>query len=215
MKNIIEQTQLKFFFFFFFFFSGNGFLYTDSTSFLFIFKVCLWLLAGSHLDFILEAWWMFKLFAACAATSASLTSSSAATTAAPAFNIRMSLLFLSSIFHAIYQSINFECFASKSGSYCSNYYTELGRADPIQVCDWCRCEGRTSSSSRSHGTSSKRPPPTSERIKQHHEDASSSVGEKGKHGTAGGVPSPKPTTRRYKLLKDVMCWKRGRWIGFL
>ncbi|KAG6593610.1 hypothetical protein SDJN02_12455 [Cucurbita argyrosperma subsp. argyrosperma] len=90
-------------------------------------------------------------------------------------------------------------------SYCSNYYTELGRADPIQVCDWCRCEGRTSSSSRSHGTSSKRPPPTGERIKQHHEDASSSVGEKGKHGTAGGVPSPKPTTRRYKLLKDVMC----------
>jgi len=38
-----------------------------------------------------------------------------------------------------------------------------------------------------------------EKIK-HHEEGSSNL-EKGKSPT----PSPRPSTRRYKLLKDVMC----------
>ncbi|XP_038875571.1 uncharacterized protein LOC120067983 [Benincasa hispida] len=99
-------------------------------------------------------------------------------------------------------------------SYCSNYYSES--AEPIEVCDWCQCEGRTSS--RSHGSSSRRPPSTGtnaaglmsrseysgEKIKHHHDDSATTI-EKGKHGGAGSTPSPRPTTRRYKLLKDVMC----------
>ncbi|KAG6575224.1 hypothetical protein SDJN02_23960 [Cucurbita argyrosperma subsp. argyrosperma] len=99
-------------------------------------------------------------------------------------------------------------------SYCSNYYSES--AEPIEVCDWCQCEGR--SSSRSHGTSSRRPPQTAteaagilsrsvysgDKIKHHHEDSAATV-DKGKQGGAGSVASPRPTTRRYKLLKDVMC----------
>ncbi|KAA0041671.1 uncharacterized protein E5676_scaffold27861G00010 [Cucumis melo var. makuwa] len=99
--------------------------------------------------------------------------------------------------------------------YCSNYYSES--AEPIEVCDWCQCEGR-STSSRSHGSSSSRRPPSTgtnatgimsrseyssdKLIKHHHDDSPT---EKGKHGGAGSTPSPRPTTRRYKLLKDVMC----------
>ncbi|KGN46561.1 uncharacterized protein LOC101205257 [Cucumis sativus] len=98
-------------------------------------------------------------------------------------------------------------------SYCSNYYSES--AEPIEVCDWCQCEGR--STSRSHGSSSRRPPSTGTNatgimtrseysgdklIKHHHHDSPT---EKGKHGGAGSTSSPRPTTRRYKLLKDVMC----------
>ncbi|OMO69526.1 hypothetical protein CCACVL1_19448 [Corchorus capsularis] len=94
-------------------------------------------------------------------------------------------------------------------SYCSNYYSEF--AEPIQVCDWCQSEERNSR----HGSSSKKSSSSSlanatgitnrseysgDKIKQH--DRDEGTVEKAK---SSGTPSPRPTTRRYKLLKDVMC----------
>lgn len=94
--------------------------------------------------------------------------------------------------------------------YCSNYYSEY--AEPIQVCDWCQSEGKSirygGSSKRSAATAaaasesgvSSRSEYSGEKIKQHEREDSA---EKGKN--TSGAPSPRPTTRRYKLLKDVMC----------
>ncbi|KAE9622077.1 hypothetical protein Lal_00032656 [Lupinus albus] len=91
-------------------------------------------------------------------------------------------------------------------SYCSNYYGELPE---IELCDWCQSEEK--SSSRNIGFNSKKPVTgndagttnrseySGEKIKQHDREESGS--EKGKSPT----PSPRTTTRRYKLLKDVMC----------
>ncbi|GMN56338.1 hypothetical protein TIFTF001_025455 [Ficus carica] len=97
-------------------------------------------------------------------------------------------------------------------SYCSNYYSEY--AEPIQVCDWCQSEGKNSR----HGGSSKksvaggesgvsnRSEYSGDKIKQHvdrEEGAAAAADQKGKNQS--GAPSPRPTARRYKLLKDVMC----------
>ncbi|RDX81339.1 hypothetical protein CR513_37986 [Mucuna pruriens] len=90
-------------------------------------------------------------------------------------------------------------------SYCSNYY---GGLTEIEVCDWCQSEGRSSrhnsigSNSKkvmggNDGSTTNRSEYSGEKIKQHEESGS----EKGKSPT----PSPRPSTRRYKLLKDVMC----------
>ncbi|KAB1225251.1 hypothetical protein CJ030_MR1G017628 [Morella rubra] len=89
-------------------------------------------------------------------------------------------------------------------SYCSNYYSEF--AEPIELCDWCRSEERStrqgSSSKKSAGLSktgiTSRSEYSGDRIKQHDREEST---EKGKSPT----PSPRTATRRYKLLKDVMC----------
>ena len=93
-----------------------------------------------------------------------------------------------------------------SGRYCSNYYGEF--AEPIELCDWCQSEERNSR----HGSSSKKSSAGNEtgiinrseysgdKIKQNDRDES---GEQ--KGKSSGTPSPRPTTRRYKLLKDVMC----------
>ncbi|KAJ1439455.1 hypothetical protein SESBI_02391 [Sesbania bispinosa] len=92
-------------------------------------------------------------------------------------------------------------------SYCSNFYGELPQ---IELCDWCESEGR---STRHVGSNSKKPVVVAgndagttsrseysgEKIKQH--DREENASEKGKSPT----PSPRPATRRYKLLKDVMC----------
>ncbi|GFY92680.1 hypothetical protein Acr_08g0010760 [Actinidia rufa] len=95
-------------------------------------------------------------------------------------------------------------------SYCSNYYSES--SEPIELCDWCQNEEIRSSR---HGASSKksataagntsggttsRSEYSGDKIKQHHREEAA---EKGKSNA--GAPSPRPTTRRYKLLKDVMC----------
>ncbi|XP_030472696.1 uncharacterized protein LOC115690489 [Syzygium oleosum] len=94
-------------------------------------------------------------------------------------------------------------------SYCSSYYGEA--SEPIVQCDWCQSEQR---STRSNGGSSRRSGaanvnagvPKSEYsgdriIKQHdREDGTApAAADKGKN------PSPRTATRRYKLLKDVMC----------
>ncbi|KAI4354772.1 hypothetical protein L6164_003611 [Bauhinia variegata] len=91
-------------------------------------------------------------------------------------------------------------------SYCSNFYGELPE---IELCDWCQSEernnGRHSSSSSkklaagNDAGSTNRSEYSGEKIKQHDREESGS--DKGKSPT----PSPRPTTRRYKLLKDVMC----------
>ncbi|XP_048335417.1 protein PARALOG OF AIPP2 isoform X1 [Ziziphus jujuba] len=83
-------------------------------------------------------------------------------------------------------------------SYCSNYYSEY--AEPIELCDWCQSEGKStrhgSSSKRSSGAGSdsvsNRSEYAGDKIKQpDREDG----GDKGKN--PGGAPSPRPTTRRY------------------
>ncbi|KAK7395608.1 hypothetical protein VNO78_16172 [Psophocarpus tetragonolobus] len=97
-------------------------------------------------------------------------------------------------------------------SYCSNYYGELPE---IELCDWCQSEEK--SNVRHIGSSSKKPATGNDTgathrseysgekiIKQHdhhHREESGGGSDKGKSPT----PSPRPTTRRYKLLKDVMC----------
>ncbi|CAK8541310.1 unnamed protein product [Lathyrus sativus] len=91
-------------------------------------------------------------------------------------------------------------------SYCSNYYGEQAE---IEQCDWCQSEGKNS---RHTGSNSKKPVteivgtttnrleyPGEKIMKQHDREESGS--EKGKSPS----PSPRTATRRYKLLKDVMC----------
>ncbi|CAL5195225.1 unnamed protein product [Lathyrus oleraceus] len=85
-------------------------------------------------------------------------------------------------------------------SYCSNFYGELSE---IYECDWCQSKGKGSVGSKKpaervviNGGSSECP---GEKIlKQRREEKCS---EKRK----SPVPSPRQATRRYKLLKDVMC----------
>ncbi|GMH00622.1 hypothetical protein Nepgr_002461 [Nepenthes gracilis] len=100
-------------------------------------------------------------------------------------------------------------------SYCSNYYTESSER-VIQLCDWCQSEERRRTSkhvgslkkSVAANRSDSRPECAGERIKQHdqaEESGGGSGGEKGRNPSSGGVPSPRQSTRRYKLLKDVMC----------
>ncbi|XP_040993699.1 uncharacterized protein LOC121240344 [Juglans microcarpa x Juglans regia] len=95
-------------------------------------------------------------------------------------------------------------------SYCSNYYSEF--AEPIEQCDWCQSEERSKKQGIS-SSSSKKPEAVNEtriitsrseysgdhKIKQH--DHREDSADKGKSPT----PSPRTATRRYKLLKDVMC----------
>ncbi|XP_021677862.1 uncharacterized protein LOC110662992 [Hevea brasiliensis] len=93
-------------------------------------------------------------------------------------------------------------------SYCSNYYSEF--SEPIELCDWCQSEARNarqgSSSKKSaaghdSGGVTNRSEYSGDKIKQH--DREEGTTEKGK--SSSGVPSPRTATRRYKLLKDVMC----------
>ncbi|OWM80157.1 uncharacterized protein LOC116207026 [Punica granatum] len=89
-------------------------------------------------------------------------------------------------------------------SYCSNYYTES--SVPIELCDWCQSEQRSSTRHGGSSSSSSRKSMggghDSDRVKPH----DNAVEKSGKNAsTASGVPSPRTTTRRYKLLKDVMC----------
>ncbi|KAI9078455.1 hypothetical protein K1719_026662 [Acacia pycnantha] len=106
-------------------------------------------------------------------------------------------------------------------SYCSNYYGEVAE---IELCDWCQREEKNARHSGSYnnprrstvsaagndvGSTASRSEYSSKKVKQqqHHdrdrEDQSGGSGsDKGK---TAGAPSPRQNTRRYKLLKDVMC----------
>ncbi|CAI8612571.1 unnamed protein product [Vicia faba] len=91
-------------------------------------------------------------------------------------------------------------------SYCSNYYGEQAE---IEQCDWCRSEEKNSKHTTSN---SKKPVPeiatttnrseySGEKIMKQHDHREESGSDKGKSPS----PSPRTATRRYKLLKDVMC----------
>ncbi|KAM7275117.1 hypothetical protein ACFE04_016983 [Oxalis oulophora] len=116
---------------------------------------------------------------------------------------------------------------------CRHRFQHSEFAEPIKQCDWCHqsVERNLSSSSTRHGFGSssssnsnsiKKVPSTlihhnknitnrseysGDKIKQdhHREDSGGATTEKGGGKNQSGVPSPRPTTRRYKLLKDVMC----------
>ncbi|KAJ8900391.1 hypothetical protein K2173_025031 [Erythroxylum novogranatense] len=98
-------------------------------------------------------------------------------------------------------------------SYCSNYYGEF--SDPIELCDWCQSEERSnynaehghswkkSVGGQDSGVTSRSEYSSGDKIKQQ-VDREESSNDKGKNNP-GSVPSPRTATRRYKLLKDVMC----------
>ncbi|XP_058745196.1 uncharacterized protein LOC131617944 [Vicia villosa] len=78
-------------------------------------------------------------------------------------------------------------------SYCSNLY---GEQSEIEECDWCQSKGKTSAGSKkpavrvaiNNGGSGDKI------LKQHRDEKRKSP-----------MASPRQATRRYKLLKDVMC----------
>ncbi|ESQ36838.1 hypothetical protein EUTSA_v10009084mg [Eutrema salsugineum] len=105
-------------------------------------------------------------------------------------------------------------------SYCSNYYSEF--TEPTEICDWCRSDDRKMSCVDKHGGSSSSSKKTSSSVNHENEFTNRSEYSSGggiKHNNnrhdqgaktvagaaGGGVPSPRTATRRYKLLKDVMC----------
>ncbi|XP_071718278.1 uncharacterized protein [Rutidosis leptorrhynchoides] len=93
--------------------------------------------------------------------------------------------------------------------YCSNYYSES--SGPPELCDWCQTEvtrtgkqGGSTKKSKGEARISNRSEYSGEKIKQHGRDHQEGS-EKFKSSSSTGAPSPKTGTRRYKLLKDVMC----------
>ncbi|WCJ22946.1 hypothetical protein M5689_005004 [Euphorbia peplus] len=105
-------------------------------------------------------------------------------------------------------------------SYCSNYYREF--SEPIERCDWCQSEeknvrqgGNASSKKstvRNHhnggGITSRSEYSGEKLIKQHDREdgtATATATVVAGKSTPSGIPSPRTATRRYKLLKDVMC----------
>ncbi|KAK9148330.1 hypothetical protein Scep_007087 [Stephania cephalantha] len=86
-------------------------------------------------------------------------------------------------------------------SYCSNYYDQ-SFATAARVCDWCMSEERSmkvssKKFSRSDYSGGKQVNNIDHEIVTDHN-------RKGKNSNSS-APSPKPTSRRYKFLKDVMC----------
>ncbi|CAN4125898.1 unnamed protein product [Withania somnifera] len=109
-----------------------------------------------------------------------------------------------------------KCHHRYQHSYCSSTYSEM--SEVIEVCDWCQSEERNSSSRRGSSSrkssventimSSRSEYPCAEKIKQQHHDhhrEETTVHDQKSKNNHGGAPSPRTSTRRYKLLKDVMC----------
>ncbi|MQL95685.1 hypothetical protein Taro_028355 [Colocasia esculenta] len=118
------------------------------------------------------------------------------------------------------------CFSRFQHSYCSNYY-EADASGAAGFCDWCRSEDRKASFRKQQGGAhAKRSPagkdqgagpaasihpgeyPAGERAKQgegggDREDGAG--GGRGSKSASGGGTSSRPSGRRYKLLKDVLC----------
>ncbi|KAJ8625903.1 hypothetical protein MRB53_019210 [Persea americana] len=92
-------------------------------------------------------------------------------------------------------------------SYCGNYYVESSEAGD-RLCDWCQSEERSvkvqgPNSKRSSGKYAgaiHRSHYLGDKIKQKDGEENSDRGK-----SVGGSPSPRPSGRRYKLLKDVLC----------
>ncbi|XP_076921042.1 uncharacterized protein LOC143582329 [Bidens hawaiensis] len=87
-------------------------------------------------------------------------------------------------------------------SYCSNYNNES--SDPPEHCDWCKAEDIKSSK---HVGSSKKPVGVSGRSEYSGDKIKLQSREEGseKRKSPTGAPSPRTSTRRFKLLKDIMC----------
>ncbi|KAF5180084.1 zinc ion-binding protein [Thalictrum thalictroides] len=92
-------------------------------------------------------------------------------------------------------------------SYCSNYYEES--SSTAGLCDWCLSKERSGkhvvsskrqSIGKETGLATNRSEYSNEKIKQNEREENA---EKGKN--TSGTPSPRPASRRYKSLKDVMC----------
>ncbi|GJU77778.1 ribonuclease H-like domain-containing protein [Tanacetum coccineum] len=93
--------------------------------------------------------------------------------------------------------------------YCSNYYIESSA--PPEICDWCQSEMTKTTKpsgsskklrSKSNVGVSNRSEFAGDKIKKHDREEGSDQKVK---SSSSGAPSPKTSTRRYKLLKDVMC----------
>ncbi|KAL0732248.1 hypothetical protein Bca4012_008457 [Brassica carinata] len=98
----------------------------------------------------------------------------------------------------------------------SNYYSEF--AEPTEICDWCQSDDKKLISVGKHGSSKKKKDSvnyesgvtnrseysSSDRIK-HDNNRRDQVAKSVAGPAGGGVPPPRTATRRYKLLKDVMC----------
>lgn len=102
--------------------------------------------------------------------------------------------------------------------YCSNNYVKSSK--PIEICDWCRSEQKSSpcsstsskASSRNVGSIIITPKPS-----EYSGDSSPTKIRGGsdqvRKNLISGVPSPRTAARRYKLLKDVKCWIKVRSIS--
>ncbi|KAH0670526.1 hypothetical protein KY290_025941 [Solanum tuberosum] len=94
-------------------------------------------------------------------------------------------------------------------SYCSNYYSESSEA--IQMCDWCQSEGASSRNgarkliSDNLGMVNRSENSGDNKIKQNDDKEEESGTTERAKMNPNGSPSPRTATRRYKLLKDVMC----------
>ncbi|XP_072988304.1 uncharacterized protein [Typha latifolia] len=87
-------------------------------------------------------------------------------------------------------------------SYCTNYYGDERSDTTAGVCDWCLSEER--SGGKQHGGQTKKS--ANKEISGDKSKQSSDREESGSRGKSGGASSSsKASSRRYKLLKDVLC----------
>ncbi|KAK1418769.1 hypothetical protein QVD17_27916 [Tagetes erecta] len=106
----------------------------------------------------------------------------------------------------IFRCIN--CHHRFQHMYCSNSYNES--TEPTNICDWCQTDDeiqtfksmKPPSKVLEAGMSKRSEYLGNKTIKQQDREEGGGS-EKGKPPT--GAPSPRTSTRRYKLLKDVMC----------
>nr|GMC82833.1 zinc ion-binding protein [Ipomoea batatas]GMC84858.1 zinc ion-binding protein [Ipomoea batatas]GME21380.1 zinc ion-binding protein [Ipomoea batatas]GME21381.1 zinc ion-binding protein [Ipomoea batatas] len=99
----------------------------------------------------------------------------------------------------------------RCSKYCSNYYYNYSeQSDPIQVCDWCQSEQRRwnhggggGAHSRSDSGTNRPSEYSGDKIKQR--DREEGMEKSGGKNPAASTSLPRTATRRYKLLKDVMC----------
>ncbi|XP_020248102.1 uncharacterized protein LOC109825649 [Asparagus officinalis] len=89
------------------------------------------------------------------------------------------------------------CISRFQHSYCSNYYQEEPSGTADGICDWCLSEDRRPSSKKNSGY------PSADHKGKRGSDQRESAA-RGK-SSGGSSSSAKPSGRRYKLLKDVLC----------
>ncbi|KAL1809254.1 hypothetical protein DCAR_0728791 [Daucus carota subsp. sativus] len=96
-------------------------------------------------------------------------------------------------------------------SYCSNNYMKSSK--PIEICDWCQSEQKSSPCSTASSKASSRNVGSiiiTSKPSEYSGDSSPTKGHGGssseqmrKNLSISGAPSPRTAARRYKLLKDV------------